>query len=95
MAHHHEHLARRSGNLRRTAPTRQSHPGGIVRTDDRRVEIPETVDLRGAEKPDIDTSGLEPIREYLRHRHHGVGGFRQLTIANGERQHIRLGADGA
>ena len=80
-------------DLRRPAGAGESHPGLPIVADDGRVEVPEAVDLGGAEKSGPDPAALQPVVEHLRHRHHRPGGAAELRISDGERQHGRLGVE--
>ncbi len=90
-----EDLARRCRDFGRAAGPWQPHFRLVVGTDHRGVDIGEAIDLRGAEKADVDAPALQPVTEHFRHRHHGIGGRRELAIPDRKRQHVRLGADGA
>ena len=67
----------------------QPRLGVRVVADHRAVEVAEPVDLRRAEEAGIDAAGLQLVAEDLRQRHHAVGSFGQLAIADRQRQHLR------
>ena len=92
---HDEDLAGRGGDLRRSPRPGETHPGRRIRADSGRIQIREPIDLRRAEEAHIDTSRLEPVRKDLRHGDDGIRGLRQLAVADGQRQHVGLRADGA
>src|SRR5207302_8187599 len=82
LAQHDEHLSHRGRDLRRAARTGKSYLRRVVGSDDGAVEIAEAVDLSGAEEADVDASTLEPVAEHLGYRDHGVGGVRELPVAD-------------
>src|SRR5258706_5455747 len=67
----HEDLAGVDRNLAGAAAARQPGPRGVVVADDRRVQVPEAVDLGRAEKPNVDEAALQVEAEQLVHRGHG------------------------
>ena len=69
--------------------------GVVVVADHGRVDVAEPVELGGAEEPDVDAPGLQPVGEDLGHADHGVGGLGQLAVADRQRQPGRLRADAA
>src|SRR4029079_11311110 len=54
LAHDHEDLPRVDRDLARPAAAGQARGRVLVVADDRRVDVAEPVDLRGAEEPDVD-----------------------------------------
>ncbi|MCY1429335.1 hypothetical protein D9M71_452490 [compost metagenome] len=90
-----QHALGGTGNLRRATCTRQTDFRRVVITHDGGVDVAETVDLRRAEETDVNAPALQPVTENLAGRHHGVGGFRQLTVANRQWQYTWLGTDRA
>ena len=93
LRHGDEHLLHMHRDLGRTATARQPHLRLVIIPDHRRVEVREPVDLRTAEKTDRDPPALQPVAKHLRHRHGRQRRIAQLTIADRQRQHLRLGAD--
>ena len=67
----------------------------MIVTDHSRVDIAEAVYLSGAQKADINPTTLQPVTENLAGGDNRVSRFGQLTVANRQRQHIRLGANRA
>src|SRR5450830_321983 len=90
-----QYAFRRAGDFRGATGTGQADLGRKIVADHRGVDIAETVDLGRAEKTDINAPALQPVAEDLTGRHHGVGGFSQFAVANGQRQHTGLGANRA
>ncbi|MND59681.1 hypothetical protein D3C80_508840 [compost metagenome] len=90
-----QHFLGGTGDLRGAAGTRQAHFRVVVVTDHGGVDVAEAVHLGGAEEADVDAATLQPVAEDLAGGHHGVGGLGQLAVTDGQRQHGRLGADGA
>ena len=80
-------------DLGSAARTRQSRGRMLVVADDRRVDVAVAVELRGAEEADVDASGLQPVGEDLGHRYDRVGGVREITVADREREPRRLRPD--
>ena len=64
---HRRRSARVRGNLGRAARARQARGRRAVIADDGAVEVAETVDLRGAEKADIDAPALQVVAEHFGH----------------------------
>ena len=95
LRHDDEDLAAGGRDLRRAAAARQPHLRLVVGADHGGVEVGEAVDLRAAEEADGDAPALQPVAEHLRHRHGGERGLAQLAVADRQRQHVGLGADGA
>ena len=95
LPHDDEDLAAGDGDFRRAAAAGQPRLRLVVGADHRGVEIGEAVDLRAAEEADRDAAALQPVAEHLRHRHGGERGVAQFAVADRQRQHVRLGADGA
>src|ERR1700752_4553848 len=82
-------------DLGRGTGARQPRGGMVIGTYHRAVEVAVAIDLRRAEKPDVDAPGLQVITEHLRQWHDAGGRLRELTVADGERQHLGPRADGA
>ena len=95
LANDDDHLAGRRRDLGSAARAGQSRGRVLVVADDRRVDVAEAVELRGAEEADVDASGLQPVGEDLGHRHDRVGGLGQLAVADRQRQPRRLRPDAA
>ncbi len=57
--------------------------------------LPKRSTCRCAEEADVDASALQPVAKNLTSRYDGIGGFRQLTVADGQRQYAGLGTDRA
>jgi hypothetical protein len=93
--HHHEGPARVRGDLGRAARPRQARRGRRIGSDHGAVEIAEAIDLRGAKETDVDASALQVMREHLRQGHDEGRGFGEFAVADGQRQHVRAGADRA
>ena len=88
-------LARERCDFWRAAGAGQPHGRPIVRPDYRGVDVAEAIDLRGAEKSDVDPPALEPVSEDFGRRDDSVGGISQLAVADRQWQHARPGADRA
>ena len=97
LAHGHddEDLMAIGGDFRRPAAAGQAHLGLVIIADHGGVEIGEAINLRAAQKAHGHAPALQPVAEHLGHRHGGQRGVAQFAIADGERQHIGLGGDGA
>ena len=95
LRHDDENLAAGGGDLRRAAAAGQPHLRLVVGADHRGVEIGVFVDLRAAEKADLDAAALQPVAEHFRHRHRRQRGLAQFAVADRERQHVRLGGERA
>ncbi len=95
LPHDDDDLARRCRDLGRTPCAGQAGRRVVVVADDRRVDVAEAVELRGAEEADVDAAGLQPVGEDLGNRHDGVGSVGEVAVADRERQPRRLRADAA
>lgn len=93
--HGDEDAAAIGGDFRRTAASRQAHLGMVIGANDGRIEIGETIDLRAAEEARGYPASLEPVAEHFRHRDGEERGIAELSVADRERQHVGLGADGS
>src|SRR4029079_6084952 len=67
LAHDHEDLARVDRDLAGAATPPQTRLRVGVVADHRRVDVPEPVDLGGAEEADVDQAALQVEREQLEH----------------------------
>ncbi|MCY1187428.1 hypothetical protein D9M73_284050 [compost metagenome] len=75
----------RTCNLRSTASAWQTHFRIMVIADHGGVDVAEAVNLGSTQEAHIDATTLQPVAENLAGRHHGVGGFRQLTVTDRQR----------
>src|SRR5580704_769352 len=90
-----QYLAGRASNFRSTTRSRQSDGRALIGSDHCRVNICKTIDLRRAEKTDINPAALEPEGKNLAGRYGGVGCRRELAVPDGKRQKCRLGSNRA
>ena len=67
----------------------------VVVADDGRVDVAVAVDLRAAEKPDLDPAVLEERLEHVGHAADHERAGHQRRIADRDRQPLGHGADGA
>ena len=86
LAHDHEHLPGVDGDLAGAAGPRQTRLRVVVRTDDRRVDVAEPVDLRRAEKADVDEAALEVVAEQFEHADDRCRASDDRRVADGQWQ---------
>src|SRR5207344_149941 len=91
-----DHLRARGGDLRGAARAWETDDRrGVRRADDSRVDVGEAIDLRGAEEPDVDPPGLQPVVEDLDEPDDRVGRLGKDAVTDRERQVPRLRSDRA
>src|SRR5947208_2456535 len=95
LRHDDEDLATGGGDLRRAAAAGQTNLRFLVRANDGCVEIGVFVDLRAAEEADLDAAALQPIAKHFRYRDRRQCGLAQFTVADRQRQYVRLGGERA
>ena len=95
LAHDDENLAAGAGDFGRAAAAGKPRLRLVVGPHHGGVEIGEAVDLCAAEKPDSEAPPLQPVAEHLDHGDSRERGVAQFAVADGEREHVGLGGDGA
>ena len=95
LAHDHEHLAGVDRDLARAAAARQARRRRGVVADDGRVDVPEPVDLGGAQEPDVDQPALQVEAEQLVHAHDRRRAGDDRRVADAQRQPRRPGPEDA